>query len=79
MAAGLVAAGFVLSELPLPVGAAMWRSVPHFPGPLDQLMRKNLREMLTTLDFYCALLLSVAAAIVSLVRSAAAARKRSWP
>ena len=58
LAAGLFAAGFTISELPLPSGAAMWRRVPHFPGPLDQLARKNLREMLSTLDFYCALLLS---------------------
>jgi hypothetical protein len=63
LAAGLVAAGFVLSELPLPKGAAMWRRVPHFPGPLDQLIRKNLREMLSTLDFYCALLLSLSTAL----------------
>ena len=63
LAAGLFAAGFVISELPLPSGTAMWRRVPHFPGPLDQLMRKNLREILSTLDFYCALLLSVSSAI----------------
>jgi len=63
LAAGLFAAGFAISELPLPSGAAMWRRVPHFPGPLDQLIRKNLREMLSTLDFYCALLLSVSSAI----------------
>jgi hypothetical protein len=63
LAAGLFAAGFLISELPLPAGAAMWRRVPHFPGPLDQLVRKNLREMLATLDFYCALLLSVSAGI----------------
>jgi hypothetical protein len=62
LAAGLFAAGFVISELPLPSGAAMWRRVPHFPGPLDQLIRKNLREMLSTLDLYCALLLSLATA-----------------
>jgi len=62
LAAGLVAAGFVVSELPLPAGAAMWRTVPHFPGPLDQLIRKNLREILSTLDFYCALLLSASTA-----------------
>jgi len=66
LAAGLFAAGFAISELPLPSGAAMWRRVPHFPGPLDQLMRKNLREMLSTLDFYCALLLSAAAGIYRL-------------
>jgi hypothetical protein len=63
LAAGLFAAGFIISELPLPSGPAMWRRVPHFPGPLDQLMRKNLREMLSTLDFYCALLLSVSSAV----------------
>src|SRR4029077_15129126 len=28
--------------------------------PLNQLMRKNLREILSTLDFYCALILSMA-------------------
>jgi hypothetical protein len=61
LAAGLFAAGFAISELPLPAGAAMWRRVPHFPGPLDQLVRKNLREMFSTLDFYCALLLSASA------------------
>jgi hypothetical protein len=59
LAAGLFAAGFAISELPLPSGSALWRRVPHFPGPLDQLMRKNLREMFSTLDFYCALLLSL--------------------
>jgi len=63
LAAGLVAAGFVISELPLPAGAAMWRRVPHFPVAIDQLIRKNLREMLSTLDFYCALLLSVSTAL----------------
>jgi len=41
----------------------MWRTVPHFPGPLDELIRKNLREMFSTLDFYCALLLSLSAAV----------------
>lgn len=66
LAAGLFAAGFAISELPLPSGAAMWRRVPHFPGPLDQLVRKNLREMLSTLDFYCALLLSASAGIYRL-------------
>jgi hypothetical protein len=63
LAAGLFAAGFVLSELPLPHGFGMWRRMPHFPGRLDQLLRKNLREILTTLDFYCALLLAVSLAV----------------
>ena len=34
--------------------------IPSFPGPLEQLIRKNLREILSTLDFYVALLLSLA-------------------
>jgi hypothetical protein len=36
----------------------MWRHVPQFPGPLNQLVRKNVREILSTLDFYTALILS---------------------
>jgi hypothetical protein len=56
--AGLFAAGFVLSELPPARG--LWRLVPNFPGSWNQLIRKNIREILSTLDFYCALLLSLA-------------------
>ena len=63
LAAGLVAAGFLISEIPVPAGVARWRRVPHFPGELDQLIRKNLREILSTLDFYCALLLSLSTAL----------------
>jgi hypothetical protein len=54
--AGLFLAGFMLSELPPARG--LWRRIPNFPGPLNQLIRKNVREILSTLDFYCALLLS---------------------
>jgi hypothetical protein len=67
LAAALFTVGFVLSSLPLPRGFGMWRSVPHFPGPLDQLIRKNLREILSILDFYCALLLSLALLVYRLV------------
>src|SRR5205823_12599907 len=35
---------------------------PNLPGPLNHLVRKNLREILSTLDFYCALILSLSAA-----------------
>jgi len=59
LVAGLFAAGFLLSDLPGISAQSLWRMVPHFPGPLNQLVRKNLREMLSTLDFYCALILSV--------------------
>ena len=54
------AGAFLISAVPLPSGAGMWRRVPQFPGPLNQLVRKNLREILCTLDFYCALILSAA-------------------
>jgi hypothetical protein len=60
--AGLVAIGFAISELPPARSIGLWRRVPAFPGVLGQLMRKNVREILSTLDFYLALLLSVSAA-----------------
>jgi len=60
LAAGLIAAAFLLSDLPLASLGGLWRRIPPFPGRLNQLVRKNLREMLSTLDFYCALLLSLA-------------------
>ena len=63
LAAGLVAAGFLLSDLPFARVYSIWRRIPQFPGPLNQLIRKNLRELLSTLDFYCALLLSLAALV----------------
>jgi hypothetical protein len=62
----LFAIGFAIPSLPWMRRNGAWRRLPHFPGPLDQLMRKNLREMLSTLDFYCGLLLSVGALIFRL-------------
>ncbi len=56
--AAVCAAAFALSHLPAPGRTPMWRRVPGIPGPLDQLVRKNLREILSTLDFYCAAILS---------------------
>jgi len=58
---GVIAAAFALSALPLAPRGGLWRRMPRFPGPLNHLIRKNLREMLSTLDFYVALLLSLAA------------------
>jgi hypothetical protein len=63
----LFAGVFLVSALPLPRGQGMWRRVPEFPGPLNQLMRKNLREILSTLDFYCALILSLAVLLYRLL------------
>lgn len=60
LAAGLVAGGFLVSDR-MPAGKAVfWRRVPAFPGVAGQLIRKNVREVLSTLDFYVALLLSLA-------------------
>jgi hypothetical protein len=57
--AGLFVIGFVLSD----VGGGAWdalaRTVPRFPGLLGTLIQKNLRQMLSTLDFCCALVLSL--------------------
>jgi hypothetical protein len=60
--AGLFAGAFLLSAVPLPKAKGAWRAMPQFPGPLNQLIRKNLREIFTTLDFYTALALSAAVA-----------------
>ncbi len=60
LAAGVVAAGFLLSELPGGPAHGLFRRVPNFPGPLNQLVRKNIREIFSTLDFYCGLVLALA-------------------
>jgi hypothetical protein len=51
MTAGVFAAGFVPPSTP-PARRGVWRRMPAFPGPLNQLIRKNLRETLSTLDFW---------------------------
>jgi len=61
LVAGFFAIGFVAPSLPFGAGHGLWRRVPHIPGPLDQLLRKNLRQALSTLDFYCGLVLSAGA------------------
>jgi len=70
LAAGLFAVGFLLSDLSFISTQTVWRLIPHFPGPLNQLIRKNLREMLSTLDLYCALLLSLSALVYRTMRLA---------
>ena len=60
LAAGVFAIGFLLPSLPV-ARRGMWRRVPNFPGPLNHLIRKNLRETLSTLDFWCSALVSALA------------------
>ncbi len=68
LAAGLVVAGFLLSGLPSAGKPFFWRRIPSCPGPLEQLIRKNIREILSTLDFYVALLLSLTGLAYRLAR-----------
>lgn len=58
VAAGLFAIGFVLPSLP-PARNGVWHSLPSFPGRLNLLIRKNLREALSTLDFWCGAVVSL--------------------
>jgi hypothetical protein len=56
--AGLFALGFVLSD----VGGGAWDGLARWvPG--RGLVKKNLRQMISTLDFWCALVLSIATTI----------------
>lgn len=57
VAAVMFAIGFVLPSVPA-TRKGLWRRLPHFTGPLNHLIRKNLREMLSTLDFWCSVVIS---------------------
>ena len=55
-AVGMFLLGFLASDwTPAGVGRA-WKWIPRWPGMLGELVRKDLRALLRTLDFYCALL-----------------------
>ena len=58
LAAGVFAIGFVLPSLPA-ARKGMWRRLPRLSGPLNHLIRKNLRETLSTLDFWCSAVVSL--------------------
>ena len=66
--AGVFVATFLLSDLRYTPGRAVWVRVPRFPGRWNQLIRKNLREIVSTLDFYCALLMSLGALVCRAMR-----------
>ncbi|HVW09356.1 MAG TPA: hypothetical protein VHC90_12280 [Bryobacteraceae bacterium] len=59
LAGGTVLTGFFISAKS-PGRGTFWRTLPRFPSPLNQLIRKNLREMLSTLDFATGALIAVA-------------------
>jgi hypothetical protein len=61
LAAGIVATGFLTSARASGGGVSLWRWLPNLPIPLNHLIRKNLREMLSTLDFFCGALIAAAA------------------
>ena len=50
-----------------------WRRIPRIPGPLGELVRKNLRQMLSVLDTHVALLLSLSGILYRLTAHADAA------
>ena len=58
---GLFSIGFVMPSLSFVNGTGVLRRLPNVPGPLNQLIRKNLREMLSTLDFYAGMVMAVPA------------------
>jgi hypothetical protein len=62
LVAALFALGFVAPWRYFRGRRLAFRWLPSFPTRLNQLLRKNLREILTTLDFYAALVLAVTAA-----------------
>ena len=62
----IVSGGFLVSSLPKNVEHAVFRHMPRFPGILNQLIRKDLRQILSVMDVYLAGLLSGITAFVRL-------------
>jgi hypothetical protein len=60
--AALFAAGFAAPWRYLGSGLGVFRRIPGFPTRLNHLIRKNLRETLSTLDFYAAGIVAAPAA-----------------
>jgi hypothetical protein len=58
LTAGVFGIGFVLPSLPA-ARRGIWHRLPGFPGRLNHLIRKNLRETLSTLDFWCSAVVSL--------------------
>jgi hypothetical protein len=64
MVAGLFVLAFVVPAIPRGQRKGLLRWLPNIPGRLNQLLRKDIREEFSTLDFYSALLWSVPAALL---------------
>lgn len=61
LVSGVFALGFLAPWRRAASRGGILRIAPRFPGALGSLVRKDLRGLLTTLDFYCALVPAVAA------------------
>jgi hypothetical protein len=64
LVAMLLVLGFAAPWKFLSERGCVWLWLPSFPAPLNQLIRKNLREMFATLDFYAALAVALPAAVI---------------
>ena len=62
LAIGVFLLAFVASDWSPRGKGRAWRAMPRWPGQLGELVRKDLRGLVRTLDFYCALLVGGAAA-----------------
>lgn len=65
--AAIAAGGFAVSLIPDARKQGIFRPVPAAPGRFGELVRNHLRQMLSTLDFYAALLLASCAAAYRLI------------
>ena len=65
LAAGLFVLTFAADWRPRGQGTARGL-IPRLPAPLGELIRKDLRDLVRTLDFYCALVVGGAAAVYRL-------------
>ena len=64
--AGLVLAGFITPAIPMASGLSAPRLIPPFPGCFGILLRKDLRQIIVSLEFWMALLLSASTAAYKL-------------
>lgn len=63
----LVAVSFLLPRVSGAGEESVWRVVQGFPLPLRELMRKNLRDLVSTLDLYCAAVLALSGCVYRIV------------